>query len=628
MDPDLQKLVEAGKITTADAGQLEQLKPDTFCLHKSWGFGRVAEWNLLLNQILIDFEKKKAHPMQLQYAAQNLTPIPAGHFLAQKASDLVALKNQLKEDPVGVVRNILESLGGKATQAQISGWLLGDIFNEPEFKRWWEATKKLLKKERHFLIPTKKTDPVELRAVPVSRAGELITFFNQARQPKEQAAALDQIIKLHSEFENPEKQSQPLIDAIEETARRNQRLNPALAFELVIGRDDLIQVVQKLHRSQPDLTLDRLVLEEEPRLGAILLKLPSAKERRVLHALPAALGERWVARGLQLMQGNNARLVAAIPKVFSEAGKEAELRSALDRSLREHSATSEMLFWLCKNRSAWPELINPELLSAILSACERDQHNESNSRSTRLRDLLLSDRSLIPDIFAGAEPGLARDAMRRLMLSPVFDELTKRSLLARIIKLYPDLQSLITGEQAEEKSAVLIVSWSSLQRRKTELEELVNKKIPENSKEIGLARSYGDLRENFEFKAAKEMQAVLMRRKSELERDLHRARGTAFESPDLSQVSIGTVVTLRDTNSNEEETYSILGAWDGDPERSIISYQAAIAQSLLGHRLGEIVELTADEDTGRYAIVAIEAAPLDEVPADVELLEPVVSETT
>jgi transcription elongation GreA/GreB family factor len=566
--------------------------------------------------------------MQLQYAAQNLTPIPAGHFLAQKASDLVALKNQLKEDPVGVVRNILESLGGKATQAQISGWLLGDIFNEPEFKRWWEATKKLLKKERHFLIPTKKTDPVELRAVPVSRADELITFFNQARQPKEQAAALDQIIKLHSEFENPEKQLQPLIDAIEETARRNQRLNPALAFELVIGRDDLIQVVQKLHRSQPDLTLDRLVLEEEPRLGAILLKLPSAKERRVLHALPAALGERWVARGLQLMQGNNARLVAAIPKVFSEAGKEAELRSALDRSLREHSATSEMLFWLCKNRSAWPELINPELLSAILSACERDQHNESNSRSTRLRDLLLSDRSLIPDIFAGAEPGLARDAMRRLMLSPVFDELTKRSLLARIIKLYPDLQSLITGEQAEEKSAVLIVSWSSLQRRKTELEELVNKKIPENSKEIGLARSYGDLRENFEFKAAKEMQAVLMRRKSELERDLHRARGTAFESPDLSQVSIGTVVTLRDTNSNEEETYSILGAWDGDPERSIISYQAAIAQSLLGHRLGEIVELTAEEDTGRYAIVAIEAAPLDEVPADVELLEPVVSETT
>ena len=195
-------------------------------------------------------------------------------------------------------------------------------------------------------------------------------------------------------------------------------------------------------------------------------------------------------------------------------------------------------------------------------------------------------------MFAGAEVGVARDAMRRLMLTPVFDELTKRSLLARIIKLYPELESVITGEQKEEKSAALVVSWSSLDKRKAEYEELVNKKIPENSKEIGIARSYGDLRENFEFKAAKEMQAVLMRRKSELEAALHNARGTAFESPDTSQVSIGTIVTLRDSDSGKEEVYTVLGAWDGDPDRGIISYQTAIGQAMLGHKVGEIVTLS------------------------------------
>ncbi|MEO7167936.1 MAG: GreA/GreB family elongation factor [Spartobacteria bacterium] len=627
MDAELQKLVDSGKLTTAGAETLEQLKPGSFCLHRSWGFGRVADWNLLLNQILIDFEKKKAHPMQLQYAADNLTPIPADHFLAQKANDLPALKQQMKENATAVMRNILQSLGGKATQTQISSWLLGDIFSEPEFKRWWDSTKKLLQKEGHFLIPAKKSDPIELRSAPVSHAEEMLTFFHQARQPKEQAAALDQIIKLHHEFEDPEKQLQPLIDTIEETARRNQRLNPGMAFELILARDDLRQREPKLRSSNPELTLERMILEEEPRLDSILPKIPSAKERRILHAFPAALGEGWTVRALQLMQGNNARLVSSMPKVFAEAGKQEELRVALDRRLREHSATSEMLYWLCKSRADWPDLINPDLLSAILSACERDQHNESNSRSTRLRDLLLSDRALIPDIFAGANLGLARDAMRRLMLSPVFDELTKRSLMARIIKLYPDLQSLVSGGQVEEKVESLVVSWSSLQKRKAELEELINKKIPENSKEIGLARSYGDLRENFEFKAAKEMQAVLMRRKSELESALHRARGTAFESPDTTQVSIGTIVTLRETETNREETYSILGAWDGDPDRSIISYQTAIGQSLLSHRLGEIVELSSEGDSRRYAIVAIEAAPLDVVPAEPELLEPAVSET-
>ena len=191
-----------------------------------------------------------------------------------------------------------------------------------------------------------------------------------------------------------------------------------------------------------------------------------------------------------------------------------ELRAFLHRGIREHSVTSEALVWLCKERAGeWRELITPDLLGAILSALERDQHNE-NSRGSKLRDLLLDDRELIPDMFAGVESSVARDAMRRMMLTPVFDELTKRSLLARIIKLFPALESVITGEQKEEKSAALVVSWSSLDKRKAEYEELVNKKIPENSKEIGVARSYGDLRENFEFKAAKEMQAVLMRRKS------------------------------------------------------------------------------------------------------------------
>src|SRR5207249_5184872 len=111
-------------------------------------------------------------------------------------------------------------------------------------------------------------------------------------------------------------------------------------------------------------------------------------------------------------------------------------------------------------------------------------------------------------------------------------------------RLHPDLEAMLTGVEAEKQEA-LIVSWASLEKREEEYEDLVNKKIPENTKEISIARSYGDLRENFEFKAAKEMQRVLMRRKSEMEQQLSRARGTNFENPDAAQVSIGTVVTVR-----------------------------------------------------------------------------------
>jgi len=616
MDAELQKLVESGKLTARAAEQLDKLKPGTFCLHKSWGFGRVAEWNLLLNQIIIDFAGKKAHPMQLQYAAENLAAIPPEHFLARKASDLAVIKKLAREDPAAVMRNVLESAGGNATLPQIAQWLIGDVFSETEWKRWWESAKKVLKKDGHFFIPTKKSAPIELRSAPVSQVDELLAAFSRARRPKEQGAALDQIIRLADEFKEPDKQLQPVIVAIENAAARNQKLHPELSFELLLGRDDLLARIPQLRTTHVGLTVAKMIVAEEPRLMSILPNLPAAKERRILQTLPEALGERWMNAALRLIQASSARVISQIAKVFAELGKEAELRGAFERSIQEHSATSEMLIWLCKERDgAWRELITPDLLTAILAAVERDQHRES--RANRLRDLVLEDRELITDMFAGADAGVARDTVRRLLITPAFDELTKRSLLARIVKLYPELEIMITGGQREEKAAALIVSWSSLAKRRAEHEELVKKKIPENSKEIALARSYGDLSENFEFKAAKQMQAVLMRRKAELEQALHSARGTAFENPDTSRVSIGTIVTLRDPDSGKEDTYTILGAWDGDPERHIISYQTAIGQALMGHKVGDVVTLNKDEGAGSFEIVSISAAPIDQTPVEV-----------
>ena len=126
-------------------------------------------------------------------------------------------------------------------------------------------------------------------------------------------------------------------------------------------------------------------------------------------------------------------------------------------------------------------------------------------------------------------------------------------------------------------------------------------------KEISIARSYGDLRENFEFKAAKEMQRVLGRRRAETERDLAIARGTDFANPDTSQVSIGTIVTLKEAGDGRIDVYTILGAWDGDPEKGIVSYQSALAQALIGHKVGEQVNVPTEHGDRVAQIVSIEA---------------------
>jgi transcription elongation GreA/GreB family factor len=612
MDTELEKLVEAGKLTPRAAQQLEKLKPGTFCLHKSWGFGRVSEWNLLLNQIVIDFAGKRSHPMQAEYAAENVTPLAPEHFLARKATDLASIKNLARENPPALVRNILESLDGKATAQQIGEWLVGDVLTETEWKRWWESTKRALKANGVFSVPAKKNDPIQMRGEGVSQADELLDSFNKARQPKEKIAALEQIIKSQQQFK--EQQLQPVIAMIENMTVRDQRIHPEFAFELIIARDDLLARDPSLHSTHVGLTLSKLILEEENRLILILPKMPAAKEKKILQALPSALGPSWTDRALYLMQKSHGRMVAQIPRILNEAGKHGELRMTLERSIREQSATGEMLAWLCSERKSWSELITPDLLGAILAALEREQHN-APGRASKLHRTLIEDRQLLGDIFRNCDVALARDAMRRLQLSPLFDELTKRSLLARMVKVYPELESMITGGQPAlggEKTAALIVSWSSLEKRQAEYEELVKTKIPQNTKEIALARSYGDLSENFEFKAAKQMQSVLMRRKAELEQMLHNARGTSFENADTSRVSIGTIVTVRNAETNGEETYTILGAWDGDPDRHVISYQTAIGQALLGHGIDETVSLNTEHGSAQFRILSIQPAPPDQ----------------
>jgi transcription elongation factor GreA len=167
------------------------------------------------------------------------------------------------------------------------------------------------------------------------------------------------------------------------------------------------------------------------------------------------------------------------------------------------------------------------------------------------------------------------------------------------------------------------VSWASLERRKTEYNELVQKRIPANSKEIAIARSYGDLRENHEYKAAKEMHRILMRRKSELETQLVRARGMDFSNAKSDVVGLGTQVKLTEMDGGHEEALSILGAWDGDPEKNIISYLTPLGQALLNHKAGEVIEFEMDGDRKRYRIDAIEAnKPSEPVPVPAEQPQP------
>jgi transcription elongation GreA/GreB family factor len=613
MDAEIQKAVDSGKLT-AQAGQaLDKLMPGSYCFHKSWGFGRVEAVNFLVNQLTVDFRARKGHTMQLQYAAESLQAIPPDHILAIKAADLPGLKTRAKEDPVGLMRVILKSFGGKATQDQIAGSLMPEVFNDTEWKRWWDAAKKGLRKDGHFSLPAKKGEPILLREEAVSRGDELLEQFVRARQLKDQLTALDAIIKSLDSFSDAAA-LRPVVVAAEDASRKNLKLRPALAFELLLARNEICEKAH-LEPSPGAPTLAQMLREEEKDLLEVLPEIGAAKQKRVFAAFPEAFGAEWVSKAIKLLLRSPGRVVAEIARLLQDQERHLDLKREIDRSIRDHSLSTDVLYWLCKERNTttFNDLITADVLSAILTALEREQVTSSRIGG-RLHDLILEDRELIPDLLASAEIGAVRETMRKLLLTPVFEELNKRSLLGRIVRVYPEMQAMLEGDTGERQEA-LIVSWESLERRKEEYEDLIKKKIPENTREIAIARSYGDLRENFEFKAAKEMQRVLQRRQAEMEVALARARGTDFSNADTGQVSIGTIVTYRNIDSGATQTYTILGAWDGQVEKGVLSYQTSISQALMARKVGEQIDLPTETGTEKVEILSIEAYASAAVPA-------------
>jgi transcription elongation GreA/GreB family factor len=154
-----------------------------------------------------------------------------------------------------------------------------------------------------------------------------------------------------------------------------------------------------------------------------------------------------------------------------------------------------------------------------------------------------------------------------------------------------------------------VTSWRSYRQRQRQLEKLVNEDIPANSRDIGHARSYGDLSENFEYKAAKEQQRILMHRQEELEAQLKSVTGTDFAGLPAEAAGIGTRVVLEYPDGRRTE-HCILGEWDQDEALGIIACSSRMSQALTGHKAGDEVRVPAEH--GEEACRLAEVAPLPE----------------
>lgn len=605
MREEFEKLAAAGKILNKHVSALVALTESGYCRHRSWGFGRITQVDLVFGRFNIDFPGKPGHSMDLGFAAETLMSLSKDHILVRKAVDLAAVKQMAALHHLDLIKLVLLSFNGRATIEQIQQVLIPDVIAS-DWRKWWDAAKQEMKKDGHYQLPTKKTDPVIYQVQDTPLKERLLKEFHKARGLKARLLVAAEVQANLADLADKEVVVREMVDQLNPEINSHQRTLPALALEAIFMRDDL-----RAATGQPtaeDEVDEKTVWFQAESPGRVLEAVTATKHRRALASFKNTYPDNWQELLLGFLPQVGTKLCGECAQLMIEAGQRDRLKAFVSRAILQHSASSDLLLWLAKTRSdEYADILGPEVFRAMLSAIERDE-----KRAGKLRDYIMDDHELLVELIESADIEVIKDLTRALQLSPSFDDMDKRSLLARIIKHFPGIQSLISGEQSRQDNT-LVVSWESLERRKREYDELVQKKIPANSRDIAIARSYGDLSENHEYKAAKEMHGVLMRRKGELENQLSRARGSDMLNPRTDAVSIGTRVTVTDLATQQPQTFILLGAWDFDAQKHIVSYLSPIGQALLNRKAGEETDLDLEGHVSRYRIEAIEAALKPEV---------------
>ena len=154
----------------------------------------------------------------------------------------------------------------------------------------------------------------------------------------------------------------------------------------------------------------------------------------------------------------------------------------------------------------------------------------------------------------------------------------------------------------------VILTKEGYTKLKQEIEYLSSEKRREVADRIRHAREFGDINENAEYDDAKNEQAMLEHRIATLEERLRSAR--VLEKKDIAKdvVSVGSLVKLKDMSANKTVEFKIVGSAEANPSENKLSNESPVGKAIIGHKKGEVVEVTAPRGALKFKILGISTA--------------------
>lgn len=537
-----------------------------------YGIGEVIDIIPSKGEIVINFEKKERHFLTLDVAKGILVPISKEHYLYKKYKDINELQNMAQSQPVETVKFMLKSFHEPLTVSQIKSHIEG-IVEKSVLHRWWGKVKKALEKDTTIHISGRTAKTYAYIESGVDREQEAIAAFEKARPVEKYLLAQEYVKKLPTVFTHIEPHVATLGNSIYDR-------EPALALDILFLLDDAQSKLQLSY------TIEHIL--ERTKLHDILTKMNNFEhQQRLLKIIKEKNSSTWINIFESLIFSvDDFKVLDEITEHLQNVSdKLNEFYYSIFAMPKQHPHQYQ---WLLRKiqRGNFTEYLNARFLSKFIDNLEYVK----GIRSTVMKILSLE---VFDKMIKNANEEDAQHIIESINRNSILTDSEKKDYMRIIKHHFPHLFS--------KKIDVIYTTKQAFNKKKAELNHMYTVEIPENKKEISRAREFGDLSENFEYKAAKERQDQLYQKLKTLNAALEKTILIDPQKIDTACVTVGTKVTLKNTQNNEAMSYTILGRWDTNLDENIISNEAPIAQSILGKSCGDIVILNDVE----YEIVEV-----------------------
>jgi len=571
---------------------LTHLKKGNYVFHTGgWGTGEIVDVSLVREELTLEFE----YLVGLQHfsftkAFKTLLLLENDHFYSLRFGNPDKLEKEAKENPNEMIRKLLHDLGPK-TAAEIKEELCDLVIPMDDWNKWWQAARSKLKKDTKIQCPKELKEPFKLLAeevpheVSLHKALEakpsvnatiqmIYTFlrdFSETLKNGEFKASLETRFKeIHTQEQLNESQNLQVLFFLEDLSGSHYTKETAEAIKNLTNVSELIRSIEVMGFQKRAL---QLIKKIRPDWKDIYLELLFTIEQNLLRDF--VLNELNSAETKDLLKQKLGTLLVhplSFPEVLVWF-----FQKIIDKKAKLPFADSEG-----QNRFF-------ESLLIVLAFL--DQKVQYRDLAKKIIGLITDQRYKI--VRAVMQQSSIEEVKEYLLLATKCGSLTDHDI--KILRslgevVHPSLARLRKDKDSNgNEDTTIWTTQEGYKKTQERIQHIATVETIHNAKEIETARALGDLRENAEFKAALERRDRLQSELKFLSDQISKAR--ILTPPDvlIDEVGVGSVIHCTDSKGANLR-FTLLGPWDADPEKHILSFQSKLAQSMAGKSVGEKFE--------------------------------------